>query len=114
MRPPVAETAPTPAPAADAAPTDSPAATAQAPVSAAPARESAPQATGVEEAVTAALAKALPALRDSIVSQYGLPPRKGYRTAETDTSGGEMTADQMWDNRADLLLGDLGRIPAAG
>lgn len=108
VRPPAVETAApastTPEPAVeDAAPRPTPAS----------AQESDP-AAGVEEAVTAALAKALPALRDSIVSQYGLPPRKGFRTTEADANGGEMTTDQMWDNRADLLLGSLGKAPAAG
>lgn len=93
---------PAPAPAAQAAPT-APAAEAQ---------ESAPG-TGLAEtvasAVSAALAQAIPTLRDSIVSQYGLPPRRGFRTTEADQNSSEMSAEQIWDNRADLLLGPVGR-----
>jgi hypothetical protein len=113
VRPAVAETAPA-APAAPAVEQQpEPAAVqAPAPVDAAPASESVSKTDlteTVNAAVTESLKAILPALRDSIVSQYGLPPRTGIRTSETDSSGAEMTPAQMWEQRADLLLGNIGR-----
>ena len=115
MRAPVAETAPAPAPVAAPAipaPVAEPAPAPVAAVEQAPAEETVTKtALGetVADAVTKALAAAIPALRDSIVSQYGLPPRNGIRTSETDRSGPETKSEDLWENRADLLLGNLGK-----
>ena len=108
FRAPAAESAPAPAapveePATPAAPAAEPAP--------APAQESFTKAD-VAAAVAEALAGAIPALRDQIVSQYGLPPRTGIRTSETDRNKAEMTPADMWENRADLLLGNLGKAAA--
>ena len=117
VRPPVAETAPAQAPVAAAAPVEQPATPAPAPAPQ-PAAEQAPAAAEVAQidigetvkaAVDGALARAIPALRDAMVSQYGLPPRVGIRTSETDTNAAEMSPDQLWTGRADLLLGNVGR-----
>lgn len=106
IRPQVAETAPAPAPIEEPVAPAAPAV--ENPAPAAPAQESFTKAD-VAAAVAEALAASIPALRDSIVSQYGLPPRTGIRTSENDRNGAEMTPAQMWDNRADLLLGNLGK-----
>lgn len=125
VRPQVAETAPAQAPVAPvaaAAPVEQPASPAPAPAPAPqPAAEQAPVATEVAQidigetvkaAVDGALARAIPALRDAMVSQYGLPPRNGIRTSETDTNASEMSPDQLWTGRADLLLGNVGKVTA--
>lgn len=122
VRPPVAETAPAQAPVAAAAPVEQPATPAPAPALVSqPAAEQAPATAEVAQidigetvkaAVDGALARAIPALRDAMVSQYGLPPRIGIRTSETDTNASEMSPDQLWTGRADLLLGNVGKAAA--
>jgi len=108
VRPPVAEAAPAPAVEQPVAPTPEPLAA----VEQAPAAETVNKtdlAETVATAVNSALAQAIPAIRDSIVSQYGLPPRTGIRTTETDSGEKELSPTQLWDNRAELLLGPVGR-----
>jgi hypothetical protein len=116
LRAPVAETAPAPAPVPAVAPA-APAAAPE-PVAVAPAPVQTPAAetvTGavlaetVADAVNKALVAAIPALRDSIVSQYGLPPRQGIRTSETDHTTQQAKTEDLWENRADVLLGNLGK-----
>lgn len=99
-----------PAPAAEAAPAAPapapvPAPVAPAAVAVVPAAEAAPAvptltADAVGQAVNAALKAQLP----NILTAYGLPPRRGFRTTETDTEK-ELTPTELWDKRADLLLG---------
>lgn len=114
LTPKVAEAAPVPAPQSApveqtaAVPAPAPATETQAAPEPAPAQETFTKAD-VAAAVAEALAASIPALRDSLVSQYGLPPRTGIRTSENDKNGAEMTAADMWDKRADLLLGNLGK-----
>lgn len=107
-----ATTAAVPAAAEPPAPAAAPAAPIAPPQGAAPAAPTSEAATrgDIASAVAEALKAAIPALRDSIVSEYGLPPRRGVRTSETDGNAAEMTADQLWDNRADILLGNLGKV----
>jgi hypothetical protein len=109
-----------PAPATESAPTQQATAEPSPAPAAAPTQEAAP-ATPAVEAVTKAdlaatvaeaLKAAIPALRDSIVSEYGLPPRKGHRTTESDHGDKPMTDTEIWDNRADILLGDIGKVGA--
>lgn len=115
IRPPVAETAPA---APVAAPVEQPAPTApeaqtateQAPVTAQVGQVDI--AETIAAAVAQAMQAAIPTLRDEMVSKYGLPPRTGIRTTESDGNAAEMTREQLWDNRADLLLGNLGKTPA--
>ena len=106
---PVAEAAPVAAPATPVAPV-APAVVAQeaaAPVTApAPTEETYTKAQ-VDEAINAAMKDAIPQL----LKAYGLPPRAGHRTTETDSPDAKpKTGAEMWDDRADHLLGDFGKI----
>lgn len=91
---PTVETAPTAAVPVDAAP---------APV--APVAEAAPAPGLTADAVALAVNSALKAQLPNILTAYGLPPRRGFRTAETDSGEKDLTPGQLWDKRADLLLG---------
>jgi len=48
-------------------------------------------------------------LREELLRENGLPPRRGYRVHENERN--EPTADDLFANRAELLLGDFGRTP---
>lgn len=75
------------------------------------------QAPAAESFTKADLAEALKAQIPAILSEYGLPPRKGYRATESDTTpnGGEKppSADELWAKRVEILLGDHGQLPTA-
>lgn len=99
------------APAAEtAAPTAAPV-PAPAPAPTAPAvQEQAPQAPALTaESVAAAVNSALRAQLPNILTAYGLPPRRGFRTTEQDQAEKDLSPEQLWDNRADLLLGAFGK-----
>jgi hypothetical protein len=60
----------------------------------------------VDEAINAAMKDAIPQL----LAAYGLPQRTGHRTTETDSPDAKpKTGAEMWDDRADLLLGNFGK-----
>ncbi|MFF4403831.1 hypothetical protein [Streptomyces sp. NPDC001404] len=50
-------------------------------------------------------------LREEILRENGLPPRKGFRVHENDHTGAEPSDEDLFANRADVLLGDFGRTP---
>ena len=79
--------------------------------------EPAPASDTAESITKATLEEALKAQIPAILSEYGLPPRKGYRTSESDTTpnGGEKppSADELWAKRVEILLGDHGQLPTA-
>ncbi|MFL4491561.1 hypothetical protein ACJ6WD_09910 [Streptomyces sp. VTCC 41912] len=51
-------------------------------------------------------------LREELLRENGLPPRKGYRVHENEQSGpDEQTPEDLYKNRAELLLGEFGRTP---
>lgn len=105
---PVAETAPVEpaAPVAAAAPAETPA---PAPVTAPVVAESYTKAQ-LDEAVAAGAAQAVKALIPEIAKTYGLPPRRGFRTTESDHGDAKpKTGDELWADRADILLGDFGK-----
>lgn len=109
---PVAEAAPAVAaaaePVAPVAPVAAPVAQEAAPAApAAPVEETYTKAQ-VDEAINAAMKDAIPQL----LKAYGLPPRAGHRTTESDTPDAKpQTGAEMWDDRADLLLGSFGKLP---
>ncbi|MEZ0089934.1 DUF6582 domain-containing protein [Streptacidiphilus sp. EB129] len=112
---PVAETAPAPvAETAPAAAVEAPApaeAAPAAPVAAAPMVAETYTKAQLDEAVAAGAAQAVKALIPEIAKTYGLPPRRGFRTTESDHGDAKpKTGAEMWDDRADLLLGDFGKI----
>ncbi len=106
---PVAEAAPAAAagPVAPVAP-GAPVAQEAAPVAAAAPVEETYTKAQVDEAINAAMKDAIPQL----LAAYGLPPRTGHRTTESDTPDAKpQTGAEMWDDRADLLLGSFGKLP---
>ncbi|MFB6568372.1 hypothetical protein [Streptomyces noursei] len=51
-------------------------------------------------------------LREELLRENGLPARKGYRVHENDQSGPDETSpEDLYAQRAELLLGDFGRTP---
>ncbi|MEE6264879.1 hypothetical protein V2E29_04360 [Streptomyces diastatochromogenes] len=51
-------------------------------------------------------------LREELLRENGLPARKGYRVHENDQSGPDETSpEDLYKNRAELLLGEFGRTP---
>ncbi|SHL75655.1 hypothetical protein [Streptomyces yunnanensis] len=51
-------------------------------------------------------------LREELLRENGLPPRKGYRVHENEQSGPDETSpEDLYRNRAELLLGEFGRTP---
>lgn len=51
-------------------------------------------------------------LREQLLRENGLPPRQGYRVHENDQSGPDETSpDELFNQRAELLLGAFGRTP---
>lgn len=103
IRPPATETAGTAAPAEPVA--------AEQPAVVEPEPQPEP-ATNTESNLTKAdLREAVRSLIPDLVSQYGLPPRKGLRATESEQ--GEQkdpTPQELWDRRADVLLGDFGKV----
>jgi hypothetical protein len=63
---------------------------------------------GIRESVTAKLEESRNQLREEIVSAGGVQ-RRGFRTTETSTDAVPSIAE-LWENRADILLGDLGKF----
>ncbi|MGW1071576.1 hypothetical protein [Streptomyces sp. NPDC002537] len=49
-------------------------------------------------------------LREELLKENGLPPRQGFRVHENDKATGP-TGDELFDNRAEVLLGSFGRTP---
>lgn len=109
---PVAPVAPAELPAAPAAPTAPATESAPAPAPA-PAAEAQP-AAGDAPLSKADLAEALKELIPGLVSQFGVPPRRGYRTSETDDPAAKApSAADLYADRANVLLGDWGKATAA-
>lgn len=50
-------------------------------------------------------------LREEILRENGLPPRHGFRIHANDQTGAEPSDEDLFANRADVLLGDFGRTP---
>ncbi len=51
-------------------------------------------------------------LREEILRENGLPARRGFRVHENDQAGGPEPSDEdLFNRRADVLLGDFGRTP---
>lgn len=68
------------------------------------------------EAAREAVKGAMDGLREEVRRAYGLPPRQGFRTAES-ADGKEPTPEELWNNRGDVWasvgLGQQPPIPAA-
>jgi hypothetical protein len=67
---------------------------------------------GIRESVTAELAESRNQLRDEIVKGGGVQ-RRGFRLTESDTDA-VPAIEELWANRADILLGNLGKFEPAG
>ncbi|MEV8480359.1 hypothetical protein, partial [Streptomyces sp. NPDC051173] len=62
--------------------------------------------------LTEALARQRDELREELLRENGLPPRQGYRVHENDQTGGtDQTPDDLYKDRAEILLGAFGRTP---
>ncbi|MCC9307689.1 hypothetical protein LN042_11340 [Kitasatospora sp. RB6PN24] len=74
---------------------------------------------GLRESLRADLAKTLAEertklrdeLRAELLREHGLPPRQGFRVGENDQTGEQPSPDDLYANRAELLLGAFGRTP---
>lgn len=59
-----------------------------------------------------ALTKQRDALREELLKEHGTPARKGFRVHENDQAGPDETnPEDLYANRAELLLGAFGRTP---
>ncbi|MGW1744590.1 hypothetical protein ACWCRD_03020 [Streptomyces sp. NPDC002092] len=121
---PAAETASTPAPAPMIAltqeqftqlldrvgPQAAPATETAAPAAPEPVAETEDQ--RVARLVEARLAAAKDELREELLRENGLPPRQGYRVHENDQTGAaDKTPEDLFANRAEILLGAFARTP---
>ena len=80
---------------------------AEEPTASEPATESAPaEKIDVKAALQEAVKEAIPEILDA----YGLPRRRGVRTSAEARE--ELSRDELWDQRADVMLGDYGRPQA--
>lgn len=67
---------------------------------------------GLEESMAAKLEESRNQLRDEIVKGGGVQ-RRGFRLTESDTDT-LPAIEELWANRADILLGNLGKFEPAG
>jgi hypothetical protein len=91
-----------------------------APAPEAPAAETAPEPAPVEETeeqrvarlVAEGLAAAKDELREQLLREHGTPARKGFRVHESEQPAAEEPdAEQLFADRAEILLGAFGRTP---
>jgi hypothetical protein len=91
-----------------------------APTPEAPAAETAPEPAPVEETeeqrieklVEARLAAAKDELREQLLRDGAIPARKGYRVHESEQPAAEEPdREQLFNDRAEILLGAFGRTP---